>query len=73
VNFLFSALEILPTYVVLVFIGGFFVLLGAVLYIVGRAVLGVSDKPARRLTQLLHATRSRSAAAGPPHTDADDR
>jgi hypothetical protein len=61
VNVLVVALGVLPEDVLLVLIGGFLVLLGAVLCIVGRTVLGASDKPARRLTQL----RSRPGAGAP--------
>ncbi len=54
---LIAALEAVPGYVWLALIGGCLLVVGAVLYIVGRAVLGTNAEPARRLTRLLRAAR----------------
>jgi hypothetical protein len=57
VSGLIGALPAVPEYVFLALITGCLLVISAVLYIIGRAVLGTNAEPARRLTRLLRAAR----------------
>lgn len=58
-------------FVVLAIIGGCVLIAGAVLFIVGKAVLGTSDEPTNRLVRLLSAARHYHTP--PPGPTTEDR